>query len=83
MGAAPAMRSATTSAVATCLPYISTVGRRGGIIMWTNSSSVDCAWELRQPFIYVDYTQSDAVRYVFVVLYVAVIVLSSSSSSSS
>ena len=87
---------------------------------WVNSSSTECAWELSQPFAYVDYThpstradflsvlanrlarkgdrgvtrfvssaagtsidgddvdytQSDAVRYVFVVLYVVVIVLS-------
>jgi len=43
---------------------------------WMNSSSTECAWELSQPFAYVDYTQSDAVRYVFVVLYVVVVVLS-------
>ena len=40
------------------------------------SSSTDCAAELSTPFPYVDYTQSDMVRYVFVVLYVVIIVFS-------
>ena len=41
-----------------------------------NSSVTDCAAELSEPFHYVDYTQSDVVRAVFVVLYVVVIVFS-------
>jgi len=42
----------------------------------SNSSSTDCAEEISFSFSYVDYTQSDIVRYVFVVLYVVVIVFS-------
>jgi len=41
-----------------------------------NSSSTDCAAELSYPFVYVDYTQADVVRYLFVVLYIVVIVFS-------
>jgi len=40
------------------------------------SSTDDCAEELSLYYDYVDYTQSDVVRYVFVVLYVVVIVFS-------
>jgi len=41
-----------------------------------SSSSTDCAEELSLRFAYVDYTQSDIVRYVFIVLYVVVIIFS-------
>jgi len=42
---------------------------------WMNSSTTYCS-EALTSFTYVDYTQSDVVRYVFVVLYVVVIVFS-------